>query len=337
MKKSQEKNKPSYRAMALSLAITIRQHKTKIAAVTLAVAILVAGWFLVFPPVSFPEGRLVTIEEGSTLTEIAEHLKDKGMIHSRTVFKGFVELVSDEGGVLAGDYLFENSLPPMALAMRLTKGEFGIEPVRVTLFEGLSIYEMAESLAKQFSDFDPIHFLNLAEGKEGYLFPDTYFFLPNVEEDQVLKELEDNFEAQISSIAPDIEASGKTLEEIIVMASIIEKEAWKTHDQRLISGVLWKRLDIGMPLQVDATFAYVNGKNTYELTYDDLEIDSPYNTYKYRGLPAGPIANPGLDAIRAAIEPEYSDYLFYLADREGNTYYAETFEGHKQNRALYMN
>jgi len=120
------------------------------------------------------------------------------------------------------------------------------------------------------------------------------------------------------------------------MASILEKEARRSETRKAISGVLWNRIEIGMPLQVDAVFPYINGKNTFQLTYDDLEIDSPYNTYKYPGLPIGPIANPGLSSIQAAITPTESENLFYLSDYDGNTYFSQTFDQHKRYKAQYL-
>lgn len=202
--------------------------------------------------------------------------------------------------------------------------------------EGLTVIDIAELLEKKFFEFDSGRFIELATSSEGYLFPDTYSFLPNIKEDQVFEELRDAFDKKISSIQEEVDDSEHTLEDIVIMASIIEKEAWKEKDRRLISGVLWNRIDIGMPLQVDATFLYINGKNTYNLTYDDLAIDSPYNTYKYKGLPITPICNPSLSSLKAAVSPDESEYLFYMADRVGNTYYAFNFEGHKQNRRLHL-
>ena len=121
------------------------------------------------------------------------------------------------------------------------------------------------------------------------------------------------------------------------MASILEKEARKREDREIISGILWKRIEIGMALQVDAPFVYYNGKGTYNLTTKDLKTDSPYNTYTRKGLPVGPIGNPGIDSILAAIYPKSSPYLFYLSDRDGNIYYSANFEKHKKNKILYIN
>ena len=122
----------------------------------------------------------------------------------------------------------------------------------------------------------------------------------------------------------------------LLVEFIIEREAKKPEDKNLVSGILWKRFYIKMPLQVDAPFAYISNKNTYELTEDDLRQDSPYNTYRYLGLPPGPISNPGIESILAAISPKQSQYLYYLSDRSGNMHYAVTFEEHKRNKTLYI-
>ena len=121
------------------------------------------------------------------------------------------------------------------------------------------------------------------------------------------------------------------------MASLLEKEARTTESRRIIAGILWKRLEIGMLLQVDAVFGYIINKGSLQLTLEDLSIDSPYNTYRYKGLPIGPIANPGLDSLQAATMPILTDYLFYLSDKEGTMHYSETFEEHKRKKRLYLN
>ena len=147
--------------------------------------------------------------------------------------------------------------------------------------------------------------------------------------------MEDNFEAKINSLSA-FATTTRSKEDIIIMASILENETRTPEDRRIVSGILWKRLKLGMPLQVDASFVYVNGKNTYELTANDLKIDSPYNTYKYQGLPPGPIGNPGLDSILAALNPTTTKYLYFLSSLDGKMYYAQTFEQHKKNRELYL-
>ncbi len=122
----------------------------------------------------------------------------------------------------------------------------------------------------------------------------------------------------------------------MTMASLLEEEAIREEDRRLISGVLWKRLEAGVALQVDAALTYVTGRASHELTGEDLKFDSAFNTYFYPGLPLGPISNPGLDAIEAALRPTASPYWFYLSDKEGNTYYSATFEEHKEKKFKYL-
>ena len=127
------------------------------------------------------------------------------------------------------------------------------------------------------------------------------------------------------------------MNEVIIMASIIEDEANGTlESKRIVSGILWKRLRLEMPLQVDAPFQYYNGKNSYTLTKEDLKEDHEYNTYTNKGLPPTAITNPGIDSIRAAITPTKTDYLYFLSDKKGNMYYAKNFEEHKINRELYL-
>ncbi|MCX6701950.1 MAG: endolytic transglycosylase MltG [Candidatus Zambryskibacteria bacterium] len=179
-----------------------------------------------------------------------------------------------------------------------------------------------------------MQFLTLAKSNEGYLFPDTYFISKTAKSMDVINMMKENFEVKINSVS-GIATSTHKLKDIIIMASILEGEALPK-DRNIVAGILWKRLEMGMPLQVDSTFAYINGKNTYELTLDDLKIDSPYNTYKYRGLPPGPISNPGLEAIISAINPIKTKYLYFLTEKDGTIHYAKTFEEHKRNKELYL-
>lgn len=127
----------------------------------------------------------------------------------------------------------------------------------------------------------------------------------------------------------------RKISDVIIMASILEGEALPK-DRQVVAGILWKRLSIGMPLQVDATFRYINGKGTYDLTADDLKIDSPYNTYIHKGLPPGPISNPGIDAISASLNPIPTKYLYYLTEKDGTIHYAKTFTEHIANKNKYL-
>lgn len=151
-----------------------------------------------------------------------------------------------------------------------------------------------------------------------------------------MRRLGNRFDEQVRTIAAEIEESGRSLDDIVIMASLLEREAQSEEDMRIVSGILWKRLDEDMRLQVDAVFGYIHGENGYEPTADDLELDDPYNTYRYEGLPPTPIANPGLVALRAAAMPLESPYFYYLTGRDGLMYYGETFAEHTRNRELYL-
>ena len=287
-------------------------------------------------PDNFPEKTLIRIEKGSTLEDVSLQLKKNNVIRSEFFFKTFAILFEGDKAARWGDYYFEMPQNVFVVAKRITHGYFGLLPVKVTFPEGLNVNETAKIAKYALKNVDEEEFINIAKDKEGYLFPDTYLFLPNAVAEDVMKEMLDNFSAKMDEINILFNDSDKTLNEIVTMASILEKEAATIDDKKLISGILWKRIKMGMPLQVDSVFLYINGKNTFELTLDDLKTDSPYNTYLYNGLPPTPIANPGLDSIIASLEPEDSPYLYYLSDLNSIIHYAKTFEEHKKNKLIYL-
>lgn len=209
------------------------------------------------------------------------------------------------------------------------------DDVAITIPEGYTVAQMGEVFEK-FGLFSKNEFVKIAQSEEGYLFPDTYRFFKKTIPEKVLEKMKKNFEEKVAEFKPEIERQKKSLQDIIIMASIIEKEIHDTEDRGLVSGILWKRIKEGMGLQVDAALTYILKKTSAELTVDDLKIDSPYNTYKYRGLPGGPISNPGKSAIFAAVFPVGSKYLFYLSDSEGITRYAKNFDEHKDNKLRYL-
>ena len=170
---------------------------------------------------------------------------------------------------------------------------------------------------------------------EGYLFPDTYEFRQNTTPEIVIQTMRDNFDVQIAKITEELKESKYSLEEIIIMASIIEKEASRDTMQE-VSNVLWRRIEIDVALQVDAPFVYYKDKGSFDLTLDDLREDHPYNTYTRLGLTPTPISNPGLKSIRAAAFPEKTTHLYFLTGHDGNMYFSPNFDGHKMNKALYL-
>jgi UPF0755 protein len=213
-----------------------------------------------------------------------------------------------------------------------------MDQLSTTIPEGSSVQEIAEIVKNNYPTFDSARFIALAREREGYLFPDTYKFGADVQPEKIIGILTSTFDQKIQDeeMKTLIENFGRPLKDIIIMASILEGEARQPRTRSIVAGILWERLRIGMLLQVDTTFTYVNGKTTEDLTLDDLKIDSPYNTYVYKGLPPTPISNPGLDAIRAAVTPIATEYLYFLTDKNGTMHYAETLDEHSYNKDVYL-
>ncbi len=288
------------------------------------------------PPANFPQGRRVEVPRGAPLRLISNELKDDGVIRSALLFEGTVRALGADTGVQAGTYFFEQALSVVDLARRLVEGIFGLKPVRVTIPEGATVRDMGYLFDRRLSNFDRVGFLRLAANKEGYLFPDTYFFLEDTKPEQIIADMHRNFRKHIGIYESQIASSDLTQEELVILASLLEKEARKPDERRVISGIVRNRLEKDMPLQIDATFRYILGKGSFELTLKDLKNDSPYNTYTNTGLPPSPIANPGLDALLAALEPQATKYLYYLHDLSGHIRYARTFAQHRQNKLAYL-
>ncbi len=289
-------------------------------------------------PSPFPENILVTVEKGQSISEIAKIFEEKKVVRSDFWLKTIVIGLGGEKQSVAGDYYFPNSKNVWKVAQMLNKGEFGLIPFRTTIHEGLSSYQISDLLSKQLPSFDSKKFIDTVESEklEGYLFPDTYFFMQNTKAEDVILMMRETFAREVKRYEEDILKFKKPMQDILIMASILEGEANTLESKRIISGILWKRLRIGMPLQVDAVFKYYNGKHSYTLTSSDLKDDHEYNTYTNKGLPPTPINNPGIDSIRAAITPTPSDYLYFLSDLQGNMYYSKTFDEHKAKKEIYI-
>lgn len=289
-------------------------------------------------PRSFPEQLLLPVRSGETGTEIATALKDSGAIRSQFAMRVLLRLSRQHSRVIAGTYYFPQAQNAFTIVWRLQTGNFGIEPTKVTIPEGTNVARMNVLLEEALPTFDSGTFLTLAKPQEGYLYPDTYFFYPGQSMEDIVKAMRDNFTAHINDkvVQEALSASGRSQKDIVIMASLLEKEAPDTKNRQIISGILWKRLSIGMPLQVDAVIPYITGKSIRDITQADYKIDSPYNTYLYKGLPPGPITNSSVDAIIAAATPTTTPYLYYLSDKEGNFHYSKTFDEQLANQRKYL-
>jgi UPF0755 protein len=265
-------------------------------------------------PATFPAPYTLVVSEGESLTAISSQLKADGAIKSAQVFGVFLRLLGDDKRISEGEYSFDQPLSSLAIALRISGKEFGISKQKITFPEGYTNVDIARHLKEVFPEFDTAQFNALIDGKQGYLFPDTYSFFGTPQPTAVLADITENYERKIAPLRDEIAASGHSEAEIIIMASIVEKEAHGTNDRAIIAGILWNRIHNGMLLQVDA---------------------AP-STYKTKGLPAKAISNPGLATIKAAISPVQSNYIYYLHDRSGNIHYASTYAEHEQNIKKYL-
>lgn len=317
----------------------LNYHKRKAVLSAVALFIIIISFYTAIfrAPAEFPSGITIMIEDGETLSDAANKFKNKHIVRSSFWLRNIVIMLNGEKEVLAGDYFFDKQENIFSVARRITSGDFDLNLIETVVQEGATIAEIADIFEKKSYSFDKKEFLILTNGKEGYFFPDTYLFLPNVKAKEVARELNNTFIEKIAEIDKDIRGFDKPIDEIIIMASILEKEARTTETRRIIAGILWERLKIGMPLQVDAVFVYANGKNSFTLTAEDLKDDHQYNTYTNKGLPPTPIGNPGLDSILAAITPIKTDYLYFLSDKDGNMHYSKTLDEHARKKRIYLN
>jgi len=287
-------------------------------------------------PSDFTAGTLVTIPAGTSTREAGNILESAHVIRSSSLFQAVITSLMNRRGVIAGDFQFDSKPTVFTVARMLTRGNFGGTQARVTIPEGSSNVEIAKIIARGIPGWNTDEFLAKTKTREGYLFPETYIVFKSMTVDAMIDLLKNEYEKKISSLRGDIAVSGKTENQIIIMASLLEKEAKNEQEAKTISGILWTRIRAGLPLQVDAPFLYILGKTSEQLKMTDLQKDGLYNTYTRKGLPAGPIGNPGLVMIKAAIYPQASPYLYYLHGKDGVIHYAKTYAEHLDNKKKFL-
>lgn len=330
-------------------------RKLLIIAATLAFLVITAIFFI-FVSVAIPpkhEPTFVYISTGDNVDTVSKQAFNRGLVTSPSILRSLMLWMGDEKKVKMGYYEFDKRQNIFRVAWRLMNGSFGYTPVKVTLPEGSDYKKTAAVFAAKFPNIPQSEFEVVFKENEGYIFPETYFFPPkawsglivdrarsefkNVFE-KIVKNLNKNRTEQIVVNEEGIEVMGKirTNKDIVTMASILEGEANTAIDRRLVAGILWKRMNIGMPLQVDATLRYVTGRGSAELTKTDLASKDLYNTYTNKGLPPTPISNPGEDALVSAIQPEENPYLYFLTGDDGKMYYAKNFAEHTKLKNKYI-
>lgn len=320
------------------ISMGIDDKRSKIILVLILIVVLYSAYisFRLMAPFGFPENKMITVKKGASLTEVSTLLDKEGLIRSQSLFEFCAKIVGGTKPVSAGQYLFKEPISACTIAIRIARSISGIPAIRVTIPEGMSNKEVVAVLEKNIPGFDTVFFLEHARAQEGFLFPDTYFFPENVTAQGVETIMIANFNKKIEPWNGAIETSKHSMRDIVIMASILEKEATTDEDKAIVAGVLWNRIAKGMPLQVDASFMYLFDKKSSALTGADLKVKSAYNTYINKGLPPGPISNPGIAAIRSAIHPTTSPYIYYLSDKEGVMHYSKTFAEHVANKEKYL-
>lgn len=277
--------------------------------------------------------KVFVVERGAGISQVAEDLRDQGLIKNKTVFKMQARIQGVDKKIRAGDYKLSASMSVSEILK--TMSEAPLE-VWITIPEGFRAEEVADTLQANLPSYQD-SWRQMLIGKEGYLFPDTYLIPRDATIETVLSVFENNFNTKIDEAG----LSGRNdLDRIIIIASLIEREAFADPEKSTISSVIANRLRQGMALDIDATLQYAKGKVGDKWwtvpTAADKSINSLYNTYKYPGLPPGPIGNPGIEAIKAAANPASTSYFFYIHDSKGNVYFARTLEEHNANVNRYL-
>lgn len=317
---------------------------------------------LATPPTPAPEPVSISVGENEAVRDIGEMLEEQGVIDSAIQFRVLAELLGYEKMLQAGEYEFDRDTPALEVVYRMRRGI--VSPLFVTVVEGWRLEEIADALDEQgvisreefleaavageFDlDFDFLRRLGPATPLEGYFAPATYFYRRGDSADdlirQMLEAVNENFTQELRNQALD---RGLTMHGVLTLASIIEREAKVPEERPIMAQVFLKRLRLGIPLEADPTVQYALAEDPESvadfgywkarLTDEDLELDSPYNTYRVTGLPPTPIAAPRLESIMAVIEPADTNYLYFVAKPDGSHAFAETLEEHQRNIEEYL-
>ncbi|MGA3291735.1 MAG: endolytic transglycosylase MltG [Candidatus Microgenomates bacterium] len=307
----------------------------------LVIFFIAAGAFWFYKsslPVSVTENfNYFVISKGESAAEIGSNLQSSGIIKSALAFKIYLQVTGQSGNLQSGEFRLTPSFSLFQTIETLFKGPVEIS---VTIPEGLRREEIAAKFAAGLdkdSSFTT-EFLQASSGKEGYLFPDTYLFPRDASASAIVKKMTDTFTAKTEGLTP--QDSGLSFSQSVILASILERETKTDTERPIVAGILLNRINMGMPLQVDASVQYAVGtsKDWWPiLSLADLAVKSPYNTYVNQGLPPTPISNPGLSSLKAAFNPAKTNYLYYIHDSSGQIHYAQTLAEHNANIAKYLN
>lgn len=302
--------------------------------------------------------ELFTVRQGEGVKAIGSALEQAGLIRSTFWFETYIYIDGSEADFLAGTYVLRPDMNIREVVRVLTSGETSPEQ-NITVIEGWTIADIAAYLeerrvmssqsfiaAAETSDsrvlipevtYDFLEDKPDDQNLEGYLFPDTYRVFSDASPAQIIKKMLDNFGEKFTpEMRQAAAARGRSIYDIVTLASIVEKEVRTDEDRAIAAGIFYERMEQGVALQSDATVNYVTGKQALQPTADDLAVDNPYNTYQYRGLPPGPISNPSLSSLRAAVYPAETEYFYFLTKPDGSTVFSKTYEEHLANKREYL-
>lgn len=319
--------------------------------------ITAGGYFFIKYQINRPYSHqaaeiIFAIEKGESSKTIAQNLEKNKLIKNHYYFLFYLWQKNLNGKLQAGEYSLRPNMAIPEMVEIFVQGRVKPNWAEVTIPEGFTVKQIDVRLAEaglikagdlinfdlsKLKDFEVYVMGNKLQSLEGFLFPDTYRFEKEANLKEIIQKMLENFNAKVGPLQPEIQKQGKSVYQILIMASILEKEVKTEEDWKVVSGIFWHRLKIGQPLESCATIAYVLGVDKWRYSYADTRIKSSYNTYLNRGLPPTPINNPGLSTISAAIYPIETDYNFFLTDpKTDQTIFSKTLEEHNRNKAKYF-
>ena len=336
-----------------------KKYFTKNSLFIITCILILFFYALVNLPLTCQEECDFSIAKGETLRSIANRLRNEEYISSSILFQIYVKIKGLEKNIKAGDYQFISPLTIANITEIITNGKLTQNNNSFLILEGETMLEIEENLKEKglietssslknwkIGDFLEKRYLDIFSefppdtSLEGYVFPDSYHLPQGLEEKEILSMFIDNFVSKIENdLFFDIKEQKRSFYEILIMASLLEKEVRGETDKRIVADILWRRLDTNFRLQVDATICYAQYESFKKcsLTRELFKLDSPYNTYLYEGLPPTPIDNPGIESIQTALNPLANDYWYYMTDRKtGKTIFSETFDEHLESRGKYL-
>lgn len=314
----------------------------------------IGGIFWYFSQTAAPgnssEEKRFVITKGSSATKIANDLEKEGLVKSALAFKVYTQINGITGSIPPGQFLIPQNLNIEELISLLRAGP---AELWVTIPEGFRREQMPALFIEAFelSSFESekfnAEFLEASAELEGYLYPDTYLFPPEVSGSQAVSTLRNTFDKKFAPTEEELRAVGLSLNEVVTLASILERETLTPEERPIVAGIYFNRLKDGWPLQTDATIQYIFGTNRCRgqieciwwqpPTKDEIdELVSPFNTYENTGIPPSPISNPGITSLEAVINPEETEYWYYIHDEKGVIHYAQTLEEHNANVSRYL-